>query len=94
MVLLMLTIMPACRTGEKVSSEVKQAEKAELQAQKEAEKEYELAVKHHQKIQSEQSRKSMKELKKQQRKLNKSKRRSLWDRIFNNKCDKPVDSGL
>jgi len=86
-----LTITPACKTSEKIPNEAKQAENADLQAQKDAEKEYELAVKHHYKMQSIQTKKSMKELKKQQRKLNRSKKRSLWDQIFNNNCDKPVD---
>lgn len=94
MLLSLLILAASCRTTEKVPKEVKEAEKAEKQAQKEAEKEYKLAVKHHHEIQSDQTKKSMRELKKRQRKLNRSKKRSLWDQIFKNNCDKPVDSGL
>jgi len=75
-----------CKTGEKVPKEVKQAEKAELEMQKEAEKEYQLAVKQHNKMQSPQSKKIMKDQKKAAKKLNKSKKRSLWDRLFNRDC--------
>jgi biopolymer transport protein ExbD len=88
----MMALTPACKTSEKVPKEEKQAEKAERQQQKEDEKQYELAVKHHHEIQSDQTKKSMRALKKQQRKLNRSKKRSVWDQLFNNKCDKPVDT--
>jgi hypothetical protein len=42
-------------------------------------------------MQSKQTKESAKLLKKQQKKINKSKKRSFWDRLFNNKCDRPVD---
>jgi len=92
--LFFLALSPSCKTSEKVPKEVKEAEKAELQAQKEAEKEYKLAVKHHNAIQSDRAKQNTKDLKKQQRKLNRSKKRSLWDQIFKNKCDKLEDPGL
>lgn len=88
-----ISITSACKSSEKTTKQIREAEKAEMQAQREAQAEYELAVKRHQDIQSKQTTESAKLLKKQQRKINRSKKRSLWDRIFNNKCDSPVDSG-
>lgn len=78
--------MSGCRSSEKVPKEVREAEKAELQMDKEAQKEYELAVKNHKKMQSDQSKKIMRDQKKASKKFNKSKKRSLWDRIFNKNC--------
>ena len=90
LILILFSIMSmtfSCKSSQKVSKEVKEAENAEMQAQREAEAEYSLAVKRHQDIQSKQTKESAKLLKKQQRKINKSKKRSLWDRLFHNKCD-------
>lgn len=78
--------MSGCRSSEKVPKEVREAEKAEMQMDKEAQKEYELAVKNHKKMQSDQSKKIMRDQKKASKKFNKSKKRSLWDRIFNKNC--------
>jgi hypothetical protein len=78
--------MSGCKTSEKVPKEVREAEKAEMQMDKEAQKEYELAVKNHKKMQSDQSKKIMRDQKKASKKFNKSKKRSLWDRIFNKNC--------
>lgn len=66
--------------------EVRDAEKAEMQMDKEAQKEYEFAVKNHNKMQSDQSKKIMKDQKKASNKFNKPKNRSLWDRLFNKDC--------
>ena len=82
----MILLFNSCKSSEKVSKEVKDAEKLELQQDKEANKEYEAAVKHHQKIQSKQSKKIIKDMKKSAAKTNKFQQRSLWDRLFNNKC--------
>ena len=88
-----MSLTSACKTGEKIPKEAKEYENAELQAEKQAEDEYQMAIKHHQQIQSKRTKESAKMLKKQQRKINKSKSRSWWDRLFNNKCDRPVDVG-
>ena len=88
-----ISMTSACKSSQKASKQIREAENAEMQAQREAEAEYSLAKKRHQDIQSKQSKESTKLLKKQQRKINRSHKRSLWDRIFNNKCDSPVDTG-
>lgn len=88
-----MSMIFSCKSGEKMPKEAIEYEKAELLAEKEAENEYQMALKHHREIQSKQTKQSAKLLKKQQKRINKSKKRSLWDRLFNNKCDKPVDSG-
>jgi hypothetical protein len=82
----LMLMLNSCKSSEKVSKEVKDAEKLELLQDKEANKEYEAAVKHHKKIQSKQSKKIMKDMKKSANKTNKFEQRSLWDRLFNNKC--------
>ncbi len=55
---------------------------------KEAVKEYDKAVKAHWKNQQDNTRKMMKNAKKQQRRNNRIHRRSLWDRLFGNSCNK------
>ena len=82
----MFFVFTGCKSGKKVSKEVKQAENAELQMQVDAEKEYEAAVKRHNKMQSEQSKQIMKDMKRAGRKTNNNKQRSFWDRLFNNDC--------
>ncbi|NOX84533.1 MAG: hypothetical protein GXO86_00980 [Chlorobi bacterium] len=77
--------MTGCKS-KKVPKEVRTAEKAQAAEQKEAELEYKQAVKHHRDIQSEQTKQDMKALKKQQKKLNRIHRRSLWDRLFRPGC--------
>lgn len=86
LLLLFILTAPACKTGEKVPKEMKEEQKAEMEAEKAAEMEYQEALKHHQSIQSKKTRESAKLLKKEQKKINHSKKRSLWDRLFNNKC--------
>jgi len=81
-----LLLFNSCKSSEKVSKEVKDAEKLELQMDKEADKEYEAAVKQHNKNQSKQSKKIMKDMKMSAAKTNKFQQRSLWDRLFNNNC--------
>jgi hypothetical protein len=87
----LLSLNSACKSNQKVSDAAKEYEKAELLAEKETEDEYLRAIKYHQAMQSKQTKESAKLLKKQQKKINKSKKRSFWDRLFNNKCDRPVD---
>lgn len=87
-----MSLSPACKTKENIPEDAQEAQNAELLAQKEAEKEYQLAVKRHQDMQSKQTIEGAKRLKKRQLKNNKSRQRSWWDRLFNNKCDKPVDN--
>lgn len=77
----------SCKSGEKVSKEVKQAEKAELRMQKEADKEYQQQVKRHYKMQSKQSKQIMKDMNRSGKKTNNAKQRSFWDRLFNNDCN-------
>lgn len=76
-----------CKSNQRVSKEVRQTEKAEVRLQKEADKEYEAAVKRHNKMQSKQSKQIMKDMKRAGKKSNKGKQRSFWDRLFNkNDC--------
>ena len=75
-----------CKSGEKVSKEVRETEKAEAQIQKEADKEYEQALKRHYKMQSRQSKQIIKDAKKQGKSANRAQQRSLWDRMFNKSC--------
>lgn|GEM_PF-2584389 len=82
----LIMLFNSCKSSEKVSKEVKDAEKLELQLDKEADKEYNAAVKQHNKIQSKQSKKIIKDMKKSANKTNKFEQRSLWDRLFNNDC--------
>jgi len=79
-------LISGCKSKSKVPKQVREAEKAEAAEQKQANLEYENAVKHHNKIQSPQTKKEMKEMKKRQKKLNKVHKRSLWDRLFNPGC--------
>ena len=83
---IILSSSPSCVTGEKVSQEVKEAEKVQQQQEKEAKAEYEEAVKKHRKEQSNYAKHLMKDMKKQQKKNNLSRKRSLWDRLFNRNC--------
>lgn len=78
--------LSGCKSSQKVPKEVKQAEKAEMEMENEIQKEYEFAIKNHNKMQSAQSKKIMKDQKKATKRFNKTKKRSLWDRIFNKNC--------
>lgn len=89
----LISFASGCKTKDETSKLVKESENAEMQAQREAEAEYQLAIKRHNDMQSQQTKESAKLLKKQQKKINKSKKRSFWDRLFNNNCDSPVDGG-
>ncbi len=84
-----LVLSPSCKTNEKVSKDVKQAEKTQEEQNKESQKEYENAVKEHRKKQSDYAKQLMKDMKKQQRKNNLVRKRSLWDQIFRRNCTKP-----
>ncbi|PLX02303.1 MAG: hypothetical protein C0595_11375 [Marinilabiliales bacterium] len=85
----LLATNPSCKSTEKVSKEVKEAEKIQETQDKEAQKEYELAVKEHRKKQSDYAKQLMKRMKKQQRNNNIVRKRSLWDQIFRRNCYKP-----
>jgi flagellar biosynthesis component FlhA len=85
----LLAITPSCKTKEAVSKEVKQAEKIQDEQNKEAHKEYENAVKEHQKKQSDYAKQLMKDMKRKQKKNNLVRKRSLWDQIFRRNCTKP-----
>lgn len=62
------------------------AYKAQKEAVKEDKKEHEEILKTHYDRQSDYSKQLMMDMKKQNKKIKKSKKRSLWDRLFNNKC--------
>ena len=79
-------LITGCKSKSKVPKQVREAEKADEAEQKQANLEYEHAVRHHHDIQSPQSKKEIKEMKKRQKKLNKVHKRSLWDRLFNRGC--------
>jgi Flp pilus assembly protein TadB len=86
---LTMAVNPSCKSTEKVSKEVKEAEKIQEAQNKEAQKEYEKAVKEHRKKQSDYAKELMKRMKKQQKKNNIVRKRSWWDRIFKRNCNKP-----
>ncbi len=83
-----LSVHPSCRTSEGVSKEVRDAEKVQEQQEKEAQKEYEAAVKKHRNQQSDYAKKLMKDMKKQQKKNNKTRKRSIWDQLFRRNCNR------
>jgi len=70
----------------KLTTEEKAVIRMKNKEEKQAEKEYEEAVKKHRKSQAKSTQLMMKEAKKQQRKNNKIHQRSLWDRLFRKKC--------
>lgn len=86
---LTMVVNPSCKSTEKVSKEVKEAEKIQEVQEKEARKKDEKAVKEHRKKQSDYAKELMKRMKKQQKKNNIVRKRSLWDRIFRRNCYKP-----
>lgn len=81
-----------CRTSE-VSKEQVKMEKATNKEQEAYQKEYEAAVKKHHKMQSDQTREMMKQSKRSQKKYNKDKERSFWDRLFRKKCSTEYGNG-
>ena len=85
-VLTVSLFVTGCKSTGKVPKEVRQAEKEKAAEEKQAYEEYQNAVKHHKAIQAESTKKEMKALKKQQKKINKIHRRSFWDRLFNRGC--------
>ncbi len=88
---LTVTLLPACHTQKplenktKLTKEEKMVNKLESKEKKKQMAEYKAAVKAHRENQSEATKKMMKADKKQQRKNNRIHRRSLWDRLFNNR---------
>jgi Flp pilus assembly protein TadB len=76
----------SCIFGRRESKQVRQADKAVDQMSKENQAEFNKALQHHMDSQSEQTKKQMKKMKRLQKKQNKVRKRSLWDRIFRNKC--------
>lgn len=81
-----LLMSEGCIFGRRESREVRQADKATDKMVKENQAEFEKAYKRHMESQSELTKKQMKEMKKQQKRANKLHQRSLWDRLFRNKC--------
>jgi hypothetical protein len=79
---LSICITPACRG----SKGPRKAYKTQKEAVKLSNKEHEDKIKSHYERQSESSKQLMKDMKKQNKKIKKSKKRSFWDRLFNNKC--------
>jgi hypothetical protein len=75
-----------CKSGQKTSKQVRDAEKVEEQMLKEEEKELAKARKRHYKMQSKQSKQVVKDGKKMSKTANKSQQRSFWDRMFNKDC--------
>jgi len=73
---------PACRG----SKGPRNAYKYQKTAVKESNKEHEEMQKFHYERQSDMTRQMMKDMKKENKRIKKSKKRSLWDRLFNNKC--------
>jgi 3-hydroxy-3-methylglutaryl CoA synthase len=85
-IVLMISFGSGCKSNQKVSSQVRDAEKAEEQMRKEEEKEYARARKQHYKMQSKQSKQIMKDGKMMSNAANKAQQRSFWDRLFNKDC--------
>jgi len=81
-----VTFNQGCIFGHRTSKQVRQAEKESDRMAKEQQAEFDKAYKDHMNRQSELTKRQMKEMKKRQRKNNKPLKRSLWDRLFNNKC--------
>lgn len=81
-----LMLTQSCIFGKKGGKAVRQAEKVQKELDKETQAEFDKAYKQHMESQSELTKKQMKEMKKQQKRYNKPRKRSLWDRIFRNKC--------
>lgn len=82
----LLVINPSCKPTERVSREVKEAEDIQDQQEKEAIKEYDASVKKHRNQQSDYAKQLAKDMKKQRKRNNQVRKRSLWDRIFRNNC--------
>ena len=80
--LLAISVGPSCRG----SKGPRNAYKSQKNAVKESHKEHEEMLKTHYDRQSEVTKQMMKDMKKENKRIKKSKKRSLWDRLFNNKC--------
>ncbi|MDP2721580.1 MAG: hypothetical protein Q8O72_02380 [Bacteroidales bacterium] len=81
-----MAINQGCIFGRKSGSASREAEKVEKQMQKENKAEFDKAYKQHMESQSDLTRKQMKAMKKQQKRANRVRKRTLWDRLFRNKC--------
>jgi oligoendopeptidase F len=83
-----------CKLGEPLENKTKLTteEKAIIRMQNkedaELRKEYDKAVRAHWKNQQDNTKQMMKSAKKQQRRNNRIHQRSLWERLFGNKCNK------
>ncbi len=80
--LLSISTISSCRGSKGQRS----AYKAQKEAAKDDKKEHEDILKSHYDRQSDYSKQLMKDMKKENKKIKKSQKRSLWDRLFNNKC--------
>ncbi len=81
-----LPLAQGCIFGKKGGKAVREAEKIQSDLSKETQAEFDEAYKHHMESQSELTKRQMKEMKKLQKRYNKAHKRSLWDRLFRNKC--------
>jgi Mg2+/citrate symporter len=82
-----MVMQQGCIFGHRTSKQVRKAEKESDRMAKEQQAEFDKAYKDHLNRQSNLTKQQMKDMKKRQRKANRKRQRSLWDRIFNNKCD-------
>ncbi len=73
-------------TGCRGSKGQRRAYKMQKQSLKEGSKQQEDLVKAHYDIQSDNTKQMMKEMEKENKKLKKNKKRSLWDRLFRKRC--------
>jgi Flp pilus assembly protein TadB len=81
-ILLSMYTISGCRGSKGQRS----AYKSQKEAVKENRKEHEEILKSHYDRQSDYTKQMMKDMKKENKRIKKSKKRSLWDRLFNNKC--------
>jgi len=91
--IVMSMAVAGCRTSEVSKEQVQELEKVDNQSEKAYQKEYEKAVKKHQKMQSDNTKAMMKQRKQQQKQYNKSQERSFWDRLFKKKCKTEFGNG-
>jgi septal ring factor EnvC (AmiA/AmiB activator) len=80
-VLLFTVTVASCKTSDATKSRI-EAEKNESAETKEIEKEFEEAIKNHEKMQSKETQKMMKKAKKRNKKLLKHKKTSWFKRVF------------
>ena len=80
-------IYSSCKSKEKVSKEVKAANKEQADFDKVTIKEYDDAVEKHQKQQSDYAKQMVKDMKKLEKRNNANRKRTFWDRLFRRNCN-------